>query len=117
MFAVTDLLTLAEVSHDFEQHYTDSLIGPLPACAETYRARSPLARAATMAGAVLLLHGSDDPVVPLAQAEAMHAAIVAAGGHSELRVFDGEGHGFRRAETIEAALEAELACYRTHLHL
>jgi dipeptidyl aminopeptidase/acylaminoacyl peptidase len=117
MFAVTDLLVLPEVSHDFEAHYTDSLIGPLPAFESAYRERSPVHRAAAMRGAVLLMHGTDDQVVPLSQAEALHEALLDAGRTCELRIFEGEGHGFRRAETVTAALEAELDFYRTHLAL
>jgi dipeptidyl aminopeptidase/acylaminoacyl peptidase len=116
-FPVTDLVSLAESTHDFEAHYNDRLIGPLPASAALYEERSPLAKVSVMLGAVLLLQGSNDPVVPLAQSERLHQALVAAGQTAELVVFEGEGHGFRRAETLRAALEAELAFYRGHLGL
>jgi dienelactone hydrolase len=110
-YAVADLLALAESTHDFEAHYTDALVGPLPEAAETYRERSPVSRAGEITGSVLLLQGSEDPVVPAAQAAAMAEAIAAAGGEVELISFEGEGHGFRRLETIEAAFSAELAFY------
>ncbi len=116
-YGVTDLLTLAASTHDFEAHYTDRLVGPLPEAAELYRARSPLTHAADMTGAVLLLQGADDPVVPLSQAQQLHDALIAAGRVCELRIFEGEGHGFRRADTLEAAYTAELDFYRTHLRL
>jgi dipeptidyl aminopeptidase/acylaminoacyl peptidase len=70
-----------------------------------------------MTGAVLLLQGADDPVVPPSQAHQLHDALISAGRICELRIFEGEGHGFRRADTLEAAYEAELAFYRTHLRL
>jgi dipeptidyl aminopeptidase/acylaminoacyl peptidase len=111
-YGVTDLLGLAATTHDFEAHYTDRLIGPLPACRRLYEARSPARRAAEMDGSVLLLQGVEDRVVPPAQAEALRDALVAEGRHCEVRFFTGEGHGFRRAETLEAALEAELDFYR-----
>ena len=63
-------------------------------------------------GRVLLLQGADDPIVPLDQAERFAERLRAGGTDVELIVFDGESHGFRRAETIEAALEAELGFYR-----
>jgi dipeptidyl aminopeptidase/acylaminoacyl peptidase len=66
---------------------------------------------------VLLLHGTEDPVVPPAQAETMRDALSAAGVRCDLEFFEGEGHGFRRADTLTACLEAELAFYLRELHL
>lgn len=116
-YGVTDLVALATSTHDFEAHYLDRLIGPLPACREVYEARSPVRRAADMNGAVLLLQGADDPVVPPAQAERLRDALVAAGRPCVVRFFEGESHGFRRAETLVACLEEELAFYRAALDL
>jgi dipeptidyl aminopeptidase/acylaminoacyl peptidase len=116
-YGVTDLLGLAATTHDFEAHYTDRLIGPLPGARMLYEERSPINRAAAMTGAVLLLQGTEDPVVPPAQAERMRDALVAAGVPCDLRFFEGEGHGFRRAETLTACLEAECAFYLSVLRL
>ena len=116
-YGVTDLLGLVATTHDFEAHYTDRLIGPLPESRGLYEERSPVQRAGLMRGSVLLLQGTDDPVVPAAQAESMRAALQAAGTHCDLEFFEGEGHGFRRADTLTACLEAELAFYLRHLHL
>ncbi len=116
-YGVTDLLGLVATTHDFEAHYTDRLIGPLPEARPLYEARSPVHRAGSMRGAVLLLQGTEDAVVPPAQAEGMRAALHAAGNHCDLAFFEGEGHGFRRADTLTACLEAELAFYLRHLRL
>ena len=116
-YGVADLLGLVATTHDFEAHYTDRLIGPLPGASRLYEERSPVHRAASMQGSVLLLQGTDDPVVPPAQAEGMRTALEAAGTFCDLRFFDGEGHGFRRADTLIACLEAELAFYVSQLHL
>jgi dipeptidyl aminopeptidase/acylaminoacyl peptidase len=70
-----------------------------------------------MTGAVLLLQGTDDAVVPPAQAERLRDALAAAGTACDLRFFEGEGHGFRRADTLTACLESELAFYLEVLHL
>ena len=110
-YGVTDLLSLVATTHDFEAHYTDRLIGPLPEARALYVERSPVARAAAMAGSVLLLQGTDDAVVPREQAERMRAALESAGRPCDLRFFEGEGHGFRRADTLTACLEAELGFY------
>ena len=116
-YGVTDLLGLVATTHDFEAHYADRLIGPLPGSRRLYEERSPVHRARSMQGSVLLLQGTEDPVVPPAQAEGMRAALDAAGTPCELEFFEGEGHGFRRADTLTACLEAELAFYRRELHL
>ncbi len=108
---------LVATTHDFEAHYTDRLIGPLPESRALYDERSPVHRAASMQGSVLLLQGTDDPVVPPAQAEGMRTALDAAGTRCDLRFFEGEAHGFRRADTLTACLEAEVAFYRQELHL
>jgi dipeptidyl aminopeptidase/acylaminoacyl peptidase len=117
LYAVTDLLSLAATTHDFEAHYNDRLVGALPAARDLFVERSPVSRAPAMKGAVLLLQGTDDAVVPPAQAERMRDALAAAGTPCDLRFFEGEGHGFRREATLIACLEAELAFYLEVLHL
>jgi dipeptidyl aminopeptidase/acylaminoacyl peptidase len=116
-YGVTDLLGLVATTHDFEAHYTDRLIGPLPEARHLYEERSPLHRAGAMQGSVLLLQGTEDPVVPPSQAESMRDALEAAGNPCDLLFFEGEGHGFRRADTLTACLEAELAFYLRQLRL
>jgi dipeptidyl aminopeptidase/acylaminoacyl peptidase len=112
-YGVTDLETLATDTHDFESRYVDSLVGPWPEAAERYRSRSPIHHADQVSGAVLLLQGADDPVVPAAQSERFAAELAAHRVPCRLIVFEGESHGFRRAATIEACLEAELSFYRS----
>jgi dipeptidyl aminopeptidase/acylaminoacyl peptidase len=116
-YGVTDLLALAASTHDFEAHYMDRLVGPLPASRDRYESLSPVNSAASLRGAVLLLQGRDDPVVPPAQTERLRDELLAAGRHCETRLFDHEGHGFRRAETLIACLEAELDFYQRVLRL
>ena len=110
-YGVTDLEALARDTHEFESRYLDSLVGPLPAAAATYRERSPMHHPDRLSGAVLLLQGLDDPVVPAAQSAEFARALEAAGVRCRYRAFAGESHGFRRSETIRAALEEELAFY------
>jgi dipeptidyl aminopeptidase/acylaminoacyl peptidase len=112
-YGVTDLQALATDTHDFESRYMDGLVGPLPAAADVYRLRSPLYHPDAVTGAVLLLQGADDPVVPPDQSERFAEALSAHGVRCTLEVFAGESHGFRRAETIEACLTAELRFYRS----
>jgi dipeptidyl aminopeptidase/acylaminoacyl peptidase len=108
-YGVADLETLARDTHKFEARYLDSLIGPWPEAAEIYRARSPIHHTEQLTRPMILLQGSEDPIVPPSQAEQMISALEGAGiAHSYL-VFEGESHGFRAAETITRALEAELS--------
>jgi dienelactone hydrolase len=111
-YGVTDLETIVESTHDFESRYVDRLVGVLPDDVAVYRARSPRHRVADMTGSVLILQGLDDPVVPAAQASGLVEALEERGIRCDHRFFEGEGHGFRRAETLVAAFEAELRFYR-----
>ncbi len=117
LFGVGDLGGLAEHTHKFESRYLDRLVAPWPERRDVYDDRSPVNHADRLHGELLLLQGTDDMVVPLAQAEDMAAAMRAAGRDVELQVYDGEGHGFRRRDTIVDALERELAFYTRVLRL
>ena len=102
-YGIGDLVALDEHTHRFEAHYNDWLIGPDRA------GRSPIHHLDGFSAPVILFQGADDRVVPPAQAEAMAAALAAKGLDHELHVYAGEGHGFRRAATRQAVLEAEAA--------
>src|SRR4029453_1837192 len=93
--------------HKFESRYLDGLIGPWPARADLYRARSPLHHAEQLARPVIFFQGSEDRVVPPQQMEAMAGALARRGVLHATLCFEGEGHGFRRAESLVAALEGE----------
>ncbi|MCK2031272.1 S9 family peptidase [Microbacterium galbinum] len=108
-YGVSDLRMLVADSHDFEKHYIDGLVGPLPASEELYIERSPLTHADRIDVPVLLLQGADDIVVPPSQSEAIRDALARRGVDHEYVLYPGEGHGFRRAETVVDALERELA--------
>ncbi|WP_353115777.1 prolyl oligopeptidase family serine peptidase [Microbacterium sp.] len=108
-YGVADLRMLAADTHDFEKHYTDGLVGPLPEAEQVYIDRSPLTHADRIDVPVLLLQGADDRVVPPSQSEAIRDALAARGVPHEYVLYQGEGHGFRRAETLISALTTELA--------
>lgn len=110
-YGVADLLRLAATTHDFESRLLDFCVGPLPGYTETYRERSPLNRVDDIDVPVLLLQGTDDPVVPPDQARRMATALGQRGIPHALIEFPGEAHGLRRASSRERALEAELAFY------
>ncbi len=110
-FGVSDLRGLAEQTHDFESRYLDGLVGPLPGYETVYTERAPLGHVSPATCPILLLQGLDDPVVPPAQAESIAADLAANGIRHAYLAFEGESHGFRKAETLQAALEAELSFY------
>src|SRR5690606_2379683 len=107
-YGVSDLRALASDTHDFEKYYLDGLVGPLPEAEQTYIDRSPLTHADRIDVPVLILQGEDDLVVPPSQSESIRDALAARGVPHEYVLYPGEGHGFRRAETIVASLETEL---------
>jgi dipeptidyl aminopeptidase/acylaminoacyl peptidase len=111
-YGVTDLSALAADTHKFESHYTDRLVGPLPEAAAVYEERSPACHPERIEGAVLLLQGSKDPIVPPDQAERMAKALESRGLRCDKVVFEGEGHGFRRADTLTRCAELEIAFVR-----
>ncbi|MGH3159462.1 MAG: alpha/beta hydrolase family protein, partial [Streptosporangiaceae bacterium] len=108
---VADLVTLAAQTHDFESRYLDGLIGPLPRFEPVYLERSPLGHVTDATSPVLLLQGQDDPIVPFQQSQGLAEELAEHGIRHAFLMFEGESHGFRKAETVIAALEAELAFY------
>ncbi|MFJ9848000.1 prolyl oligopeptidase family serine peptidase [Streptomyces sp. NPDC101150] len=98
-------------THDFESQYLESLVGPFTEVPDRYRERSPLHRADRIAAPFLLLQGLDDVICPPAQCDRFLTEVAGRGIPHAYLAFAGEGHGFRRAETIVRAVEAELSLY------
>lgn len=117
LYGVTDLAALAADTHKFESRYLDGLVAPLPDGADVYRDRSPLFHADKLVTPVLLLQGTEDRIVPPAQAEVLVEALKANGVRHEYVLFSGESHGFVRSETVIRALETELGFYTEVLGL
>jgi dipeptidyl aminopeptidase/acylaminoacyl peptidase len=110
-YGIGDLTALARDTHKFEARYLDRLVGPLPEAQARYRERSPVNFTDQLSCPVIFFQGLDDKVVPPNQAEAMVAALRAKSLPVAYVPFEGEGHGFRRAENIKRALEGELYFY------
>ncbi|MGI9607660.1 MAG: prolyl oligopeptidase family serine peptidase [Acidimicrobiales bacterium] len=108
-YGVTDLAALATDTHKFEARYLDRLVGPWPDAEAIYAERSPVHHAESIDVPMLVLQGADDQVVPPSQSEAIVSALEARGVPVTYHLFAEEAHGFRRSETIVAALDAELA--------
>ncbi|MGH9188486.1 MAG: prolyl oligopeptidase family serine peptidase [Acidimicrobiales bacterium] len=110
-YGVTDLEALATDTHKFEARYLDRLVGPWPEARDLYRQRSPIHSADRLSVPLILFQGTEDKVVPPSQADVLAGALRSRGLPFAYSSFEGEGHGFRRAETIKRAAEAELWFY------
>jgi dipeptidyl aminopeptidase/acylaminoacyl peptidase len=109
-FGVTDLIAFNETTHKFESQYDHWLIGD-PEDTKLYEERSPATAADDLRVPVLLLQGLDDKVVPPSQAEIMVDALRRNGVPFAYIAYEGEGHGFRKAENIRRSNEACLTFF------
>jgi dipeptidyl aminopeptidase/acylaminoacyl peptidase len=110
-YGVSDLEALAKETHKFEARYLDGLVGPYPERQDLYQERSPINHTEQLSCPLILFQGLEDQIVPPNQAEMMFEAVRAKGIPTAYIPFEGEQHGFRRAENIKRALEAELYFY------
>ena len=110
-YGVSDLEILAKETHKFESRYLDGLIGPYPERKDLYEMRSPMHFTDQLSCPVIFFQGLEDKVVPPNQAEMMVEALKAKGLPVAYVAYEGEQHGFRRAENIKRTLEGELYFY------
>jgi dipeptidyl aminopeptidase/acylaminoacyl peptidase len=110
-FGVSDLEALAHDTHKFESHYLDRLVAPLPEGRALYEARAPIGHLESFRAPLITFQGAQDKVVPPSQSRAIVAALERKGVRVAYVEFEGEQHGFRKAESIVRSLEAELAFY------
>jgi dipeptidyl aminopeptidase/acylaminoacyl peptidase len=106
MYGVANQFTLASDTHKFETRYLDTMLGPLPEAADIYRERSPLFHAERIVDPIAVFQGEIDRVVPRAQSDEIVASLRARGVPHEYHVYEGEGHGWRKTETIEQFYQA-----------
>ncbi len=110
-YGVSDLEALARDTHKFESRYLDRLVGPYPERQSIYVERSPIHSTDRLSCPVIFFQGLADPVVPPDQAKRMVAALRRKGLPVAYVAFPGEMHGFRQAENIKRAFDAELYFY------
>ena len=101
LFGVSNQFTLAAETHKFEARYSDTLLGPLPEAAAIYRERSPIFFVDKIVDPIAVFQGEDDNVVPRKQSDEVVESLRRRGVPHIYHVYPGEGHGFRKAETIE----------------
>jgi len=110
-YGIGELEAFAKDTHKFESRYLDRLIGPYPERRDIYQERSPINHIESLSCPVIFFQGLEDKVVPPSQAETMVSALRKKGVPVAYIPFKGEQHGFRRAENIKRALDAELYFY------
>ncbi len=110
-FGVSDLEALAKDTHKFESRYLDRLVGPYPERADLYRQRSPINHTDSVSCPIILLQGLEDRVVPPDQSSKFFEAVRKKGLPTAYITFEGEQHGFRKAENLKRSIEAELYFY------
>ncbi len=110
-YGLSELEVFAKNTHKFESRYLNSLVGPYPARRELYAERSPINFINNMTAPLIMFQGDEDKIVPPSQSEMMLEALKKKGLPVAYLLFQGEQHGFRRAENIERSLEAELYFY------
>jgi dipeptidyl aminopeptidase/acylaminoacyl peptidase len=110
-FGIGDLETFVGDTHKFESRYLDNLVGPYPEKRELYRERSAINYTDQLNCPMILFQGSEDKIVPPNQSQKMYAAVKAKGIPVAYLEFEGEQHGFRKAEHIKRALDGELYFY------
>jgi dipeptidyl aminopeptidase/acylaminoacyl peptidase len=110
-FGVSDLEALATDTHKFESRYLGRMVGPYPGARQLYLERSPINHVERLSCPVIFFQGDEDKVVAPKQAEAMVNALRRKGIPTAYILFQGEQHGFRKAQNIKRALDAELYFY------
>lgn len=111
LFGIADLVLLARDTHKFESRYTESLVGRWPEDADEYERRSPIHHVDQISSPLILFQGLEDKVVPPEQSQLMFDALRERGVPVAYMAFEGEQHGFRKAETLVAVIQAELEFY------
>jgi dipeptidyl aminopeptidase/acylaminoacyl peptidase len=111
-YGISDLEVMQQDTHKFESRYNDSLLGPYPQAKAIYRERSPIHFTDRLSCPIILFQGLEDKVVPPNQSAMMADALRKKGVKVKYVAFEGEQHGFRKAENIIRSLEEELAFYR-----
>ena len=115
LYGVANQFHLASETHKFEARYLDSLLGPLPQAAAVYRERSPLLHADRIRRPLAIFHGAEDRAVPREQSDSIVEVLKRNGTPHVYHVYEGEGHGWQKRETIEHFYRAVDAFLRQHV--
>ena len=115
MYGITNLFSLTASTHKFESHYNDSLLGVLPRDAQLFRDRSPFFKAHKLTDPIAIFQGAKDVVVPKDQADVMVQILKSRDVPHVYHVYEDEGHGWRKAETIDHFYSTALSFLTTYV--
>jgi dipeptidyl aminopeptidase/acylaminoacyl peptidase len=115
LYGVSNQFDLAADTHKFESRYTDSLLGPLPEAGDLYKERSPVFFCDKIIDPLIIFQGEEDKVVPQNQSDSIVENLRRRGVPHEYHLYPGEGHGFRKAETIEHFYKTVLKFLKEHV--
>ena len=101
-YGVSNLFALNMETHKFEERYNDRMVGSLPEAAGKFHDWSPVFHADQIKDPIAVFQGSVDKVVPPNQSEMIVETLRANRVPHIYRLYEGEGHGFRKSETLEA---------------
>ncbi|WCJ35369.1 alpha/beta-Hydrolases superfamily protein [Euphorbia peplus] len=107
LYGVADLRMLRDETHKFESHYIDNLVGD----EKDYFERAPINFVDRFSCPIILFQGLEDKVVPPDQARTIYKALKQKGLPVALVEYEGEQHGFRKAENIKFTLEQQMVFF------
>jgi dipeptidyl aminopeptidase/acylaminoacyl peptidase len=100
---MSSLVTFLENTSSYRRASREREYGSLAEDREFLAQASPLSRIGDIRAPLFVIHGANDPRVPLSEAEQLVAALTANGVPCELRVYPDEGHGLaRRGNRLDA---------------
>ncbi|HEY2312991.1 MAG TPA: S9 family peptidase [Streptosporangiaceae bacterium] len=112
---IASLVTFLENTSAYRRAYREREYGTLAQDREFLWSVSPLSRIDDMTAPLFIIHGANDPRVPLSEAEQIHAALTSRGRECELVVYADEGHGLARRANRADAIPRALAFLARHL--
>jgi dipeptidyl aminopeptidase/acylaminoacyl peptidase len=113
---ISSLVTFLENTSGYRRAYREREYGFLDRHHDFLVKASPITYLDDMVAPLFVIHGANDPRVPLSEAEQIKAALDAKGVDCELRVYHDEGHGLaKRANRLDAYPDA-IAFLVKHLH-
>ncbi len=93
---ISSLVTFLRNTSEYRRAFREREYGSLEDDLEFLVEASPITHVDRIRAPLLLIHGANDPRVPLGEAEQIHHALVERGIRSELLVYDDEGHGLQK---------------------
>jgi dipeptidyl aminopeptidase/acylaminoacyl peptidase len=112
---ISSLVTFLENTSAYRRAYREREYGTLARDREFLRAASPLTRIEQVRAPLFIIHGANDPRVPLTEAQQIHAALTGRGQECELLVYGDEGHGLAKRGNRADAMPKALAFLARHL--